>query len=287
MKLGHYKSCARNLTLEETEKNPNLIWSEEETEKNPIPRWPECELGVDVFGRGGSIGIKQGPEVPIWFSPVGWQAGLLPDQMLRIIAAAEIPLPGWDLPLPDDWFDNPRRAVQVGQKRPLDVLRRFRELLEKTNSNLLYDFLKGGNTATTASDLRSRAKKLRTAATAFELPRAKRSVTSDLKKEFADARAALEGELLKWAERFDFWARTIGERKVKPLLTLMPALVTCFEQLFERRAATHWKPSSKSHVDEPAGPFIRFASAFLQEIDCTYPATTIHTDLYHYRKSQK
>ena len=65
------------------------------------------------------------------------QPGLLPDKMLRIIAAAEIPLPGWHLPLPDDWFDNPRRAVQVGQKRPLDVLRRFRELLEKANSNFL------------------------------------------------------------------------------------------------------------------------------------------------------
>jgi hypothetical protein len=247
------------------------------------------EVGVDFFVEGGpGLGIKFKPGDPIWMIPMSLSsAGLMPDQMLRIIAAADIPLSGWDLPLSHDWLDNPRREVLPNQKQPQEVLRSFWQLLQQINSEFLYDSLKGGDGATTSADLRLRAKKLRNAATAFELPRAKRSLTSEVKKEFADARSDLEEELSKWATRFEHWADMIGERKARPLLVLMPALVTCFEQIFDRRAATRWKPDPNSHRDNAAGPFIGFVKAFLQEIACRYSATTIHTDLYDFRRSQK
>jgi hypothetical protein len=136
------------------------------------------------------------------------------------------------------------------------------------------------------------ARKLERAATAFDTRGAKRAFSMDqrLAQELAECRAAVErAELSKYAKRLDTMAdiAAVQLKVPKPLVALMPALVECFERVFERPAATNWRTQPNSHIDIAAGPFLSFASAYLREVGCPHTATTIHTDLYRYRASTR
>jgi hypothetical protein len=252
--------------------------------KWPLDKW---EAGVEFFLDVGGIGYRE-PDGSIWFSLVGGRrVKLLPPQMLKIIAASGGQLPGWQLSLPDDWLDNPRRNVQAGQKRPIEVMRAFRDVLHPVDD--LYSSLTAAANALTAKALRSRADELRSgkplgAVSAFDLPVAKRAFSRDqfLSNKLAECRDDIaRGKnpkklRLVHAKRLEFMAEMAGTRVNGQLLHLMPALATCFQRIFDLEAARRWEGPDASR---PAGPFPPFASALLLELGISYAPSSIHSNL--------
>lgn len=260
--------------------------------KRSIKNW---ERGVEFFvGASGGLGYRE-PNGIIWFSPGGRQADLMPPQMLRIIAASGEALPGWEPRLHEDWFRNPRRKVGRGQKRPVDVMRAFRDVLEAINT--LYPSLSGSANASTAQALRSLAAELRGGGSDFYRPlqQAKRALSrdehlNDLVTSCIGIRA--DGGLREvYARRLDFSASMAeSERDKDPLLCLMPSLETWFTRLFDKPPARVWKNECNALGEEvavPGGAFPALASALLLEVGLQYTPKSIHSKLGRWRTRQK
>lgn len=261
----------------------------------PIKRW---ELGVDFFPEASGLGYRQ-QDGTLWLSPVGGRrAALLPPQMLKIIAAAGEPLPGWPERLPEDWLAHPRRNVRRGQKRPVEVLRAFRDVLTAINAS--YPSLASTANSATAKALRSMAEELRKGGSDVDrhLQRAKRAFSRDqfLRNELAECIAMLgedtnEEARQAHAARLDFLADAAEETREKdPLMVLLPSLEEWFVQLFDKAPTRVWKRGSNAlgeEADEPGGAFPTLASALLCEVGLQYTPKSIHSKLGRWRTLQK
>lgn len=261
----------------------------------PIKRW---ELGVEFFPEAGGLGYRQ-QDGTLWFSPIGGtRAALLPPQMLKIIAAAGEPLPGWPERLPEDWLAHPRRNVRRGQKRPVEVLRAFRDVLTAINAN--YPSLACTANAATAKALRSLAEELRKGGSDIDrhIQCAKRAFSRDkfLKNELAKCIAMAgkdtnEEARQAQAARLDFLADTAEETREKdPLIVIMPSLDEWYKRLFDKTPTRVWKRGSNAlgeEVDEPGGAFPALASALFCEVGLQYTQKSIHSKLGRWLTLQK
>jgi hypothetical protein len=260
-----------------------------------MKRW---ELGVEFFPEASGLGYRQ-QNGSLWFSPIGGiRAVLLPPQMLKIISAAEEPLPGWPIRLPEDWLAHPRRNVRRSQKRPLEVLRAFRDVLSAINAN--YSSLACTANAATPKALRSLAEELRRGGSDVDrhIQRAKRAFSRDqfLKNELAECIAMVDKETneeARWmhSARLDFLADTVDEiREKDPLMVLMPSLEEWFIRLFDKPPTRIWKRGSNAlgeEVDEPGGAFPAIASALICEVGLHYTPKSIHSKLGRWRTLQR
>lgn len=278
--------------------------------KQPFDQW---ELGVEFFiTKGPGLGYRE-LDGRLWFGPVGRSVGhLMPEQMLAVISAAGVSLPGWEQPLPADWFSCPRRQVAPGQKQPADVMRAFRDVVEPIDK--LLSSLTGLANAASSRALKSRADilnsgSIREIISTFDAPDGKRAFARDqyLAAELAETRSAIaaarmfsyrgkqrgkpgfsdfaarlsEVDLRIHAKRLEFTAElAAGEERVEnPMLRLMPALVRSFKQIFDRDAARRWEQgddATGNPISQPAGPFAPFASALLHEAGLSYTPKSLH-----------
>lgn len=274
----------------------------------------QLELGVEFFiGKGPGLGYRE-LDGRLWFGPIGRSIGhLMPEQMLTVISAAGVPLPGWEPNLPADWFSCPRRQVAPGQKQPAEVMRAFRDVVEPIDK--LLSSLTGLANAVSRRALKSRAAVLSSGSiesivSTFDAPDAKRAFVRDqfLAAELAETRSAIaaarefsyrakrpgelgsaadlaarlsEVDLRIHAMRLDFTAKLAAseERVKKPMVHLMQPLVKCFRQIFDRDAARRWEQGDDADgnpISQPAGPFPPFASALLHEAGLSYTPKSLH-----------
>lgn len=279
--------------------------------KQPLDQW---EPGVEFFlGKGPGLGYRE-LDGRLWFGPIGRSVGhLMPEQMLTVISAAGVPLPGWEPTLPGDWFSCPRRPVAPGQKQPVEVMRAFRDVVEPIDT--LLSSLTGLACAVSSRALKSRAAMLSSGsiesiASNFDATDAKRAFARDqfLAAELAETRSAIaaarefsyrvkrpgepgsaadlaaklsEVDLRIHAMRLDFTATLAASevRVEKPMVHLMKPLVTCFKQIFNRDAARRWEQGDDAvgnPISQPAGPFPPFASALLREFGISYTPKSLH-----------
>lgn len=243
--------------------------------------------GIDFFVVGATgLGHREQKSGLIWFSPIGGRRTLLPAQVAAVVLAADLKLPGWDSPVTEEWFARPRRGVKHGQKSPVTVLRAFKRLLGRASA--VYPTLVGITNTATIKELRSYAVALERVATIFDTSTVKMlERDAGIASEIAVARQAIHsGGLADLAKRFQAMADSAEAEKDfrKPLPFLMPELVRCFEDIFERRATSSWEKRSGSHVNEPNSPFVRFAMELLRQIGAPLSAGHVHTELYKWRK---
>lgn len=213
-------------------------------------------------------------------------------QVLKIVRAVGIPLPGWAANLPSDWLEWPRREVSQGQKPPIEVLLAMRSLMKQTHA--LRGSLMSFADKKRRKHLRATQEQLRRAAAALreDAFRIACSSAPGVHEQFE----AVAVEIEKNQKRLKFWAdRLDGQVQHKQaVIALAGEIATCFERIFDRGACGGWvqkKPSRDEDVHGPANkansPFIRFAMAFCAEIGYSPKPLTMQTALYDFRGSQK
>jgi hypothetical protein len=210
-------------------------------------------------------------------------------QVLKVIAGAQVPLPGWPKGVPPGWLDGPWLPMQcLHQKftrrselhavahelvaRPRSVRRAFNSLLVGTHP-VLHSLIRWGTKAQ-IDELWTKAKKLKAASLSPEAE----SLGCNLEK----MKAAID----KHVARFEFAADYLSRKPTtdRPLQRLTPDLVHCFERVFCRPATGGWKKRGNAPADDADSPYVRFAQAYLSEIGCSHRPLTIQKALYEWRK---
>lgn len=248
-----------------------------------------------VVGPGsGGLGYRESDGKIYWVEN-NPDARLSNVQVLSVIGAAGISLPGWPEGVPPDWLDQVWQRPQHcwGHKRfasrfePTAVCEGLHELVARPAQVRLSFILLCGSTQSVLrsltrqgtksqiEELWTKAKKLKSASLSPEAKSLRGCSLAETQSLIDKAVARLEfaaGELSR-ASKID-----------RPLHQLTSDLVDCFERIFCTAAAGGWKRDI-APTDDADSSYIRFARAYLGELGCNYRPSTVQKALYDWHKT--